>query len=125
MTVLLYFIVIQWSQKTGPADQTRPRIAKKHIKVPSKKRRSPEAHPHDDTTPRCPSHGTGEGVVPEGGHPLVRLFLSLEAQMKGLNAVESTLCAELWNEENDHAEQREAWEEERSVGCALCHPLIK
>ena len=31
MTVILYFIVIQWSQKTGPADQTRPRIAKKHI----------------------------------------------------------------------------------------------
>ena len=48
----------------------------------------------------------------------------LEAQMRGLNAVESILCAELWNEENEHAEQREAWEEERSVGCALCHPLV-
>ena len=47
-----------------------------------------------------------------------------EAQMKGLNAVESTLCAELWKEEIDHAEQRDAWERERSVGCALCHPLI-
>ena len=31
MTVIRYLIVIQWSQKTGPADQTRPRIAKKHI----------------------------------------------------------------------------------------------
>ena len=42
----------------------------------------------------------------------------------GKKNVESTLCAELWNEENEHAEQREAWEEERSVDCALCHPLI-
>ena len=44
--------------------------------------------------------------------------------MESLKCVESILRAELWKEEIEHAEQREAWERERSVGCALCHPLI-
>ena len=48
----------------------------------------------------------------------------VKAQMEGLKCVESMLRAELWNVENEHAEQCEAWERERSVGCALCHPLV-
>ena len=54
-----------------------------------------------------------------------------KAQLEGLKCVESMLRAELWNVENEYAEQREAWEQERSVlerersvGCALCHPLV-
>ena len=47
----------------------------------------------------------------------------VEAQMVRLKGVESMLRAELWDVENEYAEQREAWERERSVGCALCHPL--
>ena len=47
-----------------------------------------------------------------------------ERQMESLKCVESILRAELWKEEIEHAEQCEAWERERSVGCALCHPLI-
>lgn len=39
----------------------------------------------------------------------------VEAQMVGLKCVESTLRAELWKVENDHAEHCEAWERERSV----------
>ena len=41
-----------------------------------------------------------------------------------MKCAESILRAELWKEEIEHAEQCEAWERERSVGCALCHPLI-
>ena len=38
---------------------------------------------------------------------------------------ERILRAELWDVENEYAEQREVWERERSVGCALlCHPLV-
>ena len=48
----------------------------------------------------------------------------VEEQMKGQKCVESILRTELWREENEHAEQCEAWERERSVGCALCHPLV-
>ena len=44
--------------------------------------------------------------------------------MVWLKGVESILRAELWDVENEYAvaEQREVWE--RSVGCALCHPLV-
>ena len=48
----------------------------------------------------------------------------VEEQMKGQTCVESILRTELWREENEHAEQCEIWERERSVGCALCHPLV-
>ena len=48
----------------------------------------------------------------------------VEEQMKGQECVESILRTELWREENEHAEQFEAWEQERSVGCPLCHPLV-
>ena len=49
----------------------------------------------------------------------------VEAQMVWLKGVESILRAELWDVENEYAEQREVWERERSVGCALlCHPLV-
>ena len=48
----------------------------------------------------------------------------VKEQMEGLKCVESILRTELWREENEHAEQCEAWERERSVGCALCHPLV-
>ena len=34
------------------------------------------------------------------------------------------LRAELWDVENEYAEQLEVWERERSVGRALCHPLL-
>ena len=47
----------------------------------------------------------------------------VEEQMDGLKCVESMLRAELWNAENEAAEQREAWERERAIGCGLCHPL--
>ena len=49
---------------------------------------------------------------------------TLEGELKGLRVAENLLCAELWSEESESAEQCEAWERERSVGCALCHPLV-
>ena len=68
---------------------------------------------------------TAAGVAAEEERAKAERQIEREkAQLESLKCAESILMAELWKEEIEHAEQCEAWERERSVGCALCHPLI-
>jgi len=70
---------------------------------------------------------TAAGVAAEEERAKAERQIEFErekAQLESLKCAESILRAELWKEEIEHAEQCEAWERERSVGCALCHPLI-
>jgi len=68
---------------------------------------------------------TAAGVAAEEERAKAERQIEREkAQLESLKCAESILRAELWKVEIEHAEQCEAWERERLVGCALCHPLI-